>query len=197
MRFAMEAIPFADAQTAAPTRGTGDVLNNQLGKRIVWVRKGTKITVIKTRTTEYGVRPIAQELSTILRHDHKPVIFLINNGGYTIERGYLGKIETYNDIVNWSYADLPKVFRRDTQARSFVVKTVKDLQDALSAPNDTLIFVESIMGQSRTTIHTRGALRSDFFGVWITSATPPCRCVRPYLHLACSNLSHSLITTLG
>jgi len=87
----------------------------------------------------------AQELSTILRHDHKPVIFLINNGGYTIERGYLGKTEPYNDIANWSYADLPKVFRRDTSARSFVVKTVKDLQNALSAPNDTLIFVESIM----------------------------------------------------
>ena len=67
----------------------------------------------------------AQELSTILRHDHKPAIFLINNGGYTIERGYLGKTETYNDIANWSYADLPKVFRRDTPARSFVVKTVK------------------------------------------------------------------------
>jgi indolepyruvate decarboxylase len=87
----------------------------------------------------------AQELSTILRHDHKPVIFLINNGGYTIERGYLGKTELYNDIANWAYADLPKVFRRDTQARSFVVKTVNDLQNALSAPNDTLIFVESIM----------------------------------------------------
>jgi indolepyruvate decarboxylase len=88
----------------------------------------------------------AQELSTILRHDHKPVIFLINNGGYTIERGYLGKTETYNDIANWSYADLPKVFRRDTSARSFVVKTIRDLQDALSAPNDTMVFVESIMG---------------------------------------------------
>ncbi len=87
----------------------------------------------------------AQELSTILRHDHKPVIFLINNGGYTIERGYLGKDETYNDIANWAYADLPKVFRRDTSARSFVVKTVQDLQNALSAPNDTMIFVESIM----------------------------------------------------
>src|SRR5215813_11993411 len=58
----------------------------------------------------------AQELSTILRHDHKPVIFLVNNGGYTIERGYLGKDEAYNDIANWSYADLPKVFRRDTSA---------------------------------------------------------------------------------
>ena len=87
----------------------------------------------------------AQELSTILRHDHKPVIFLVNNGGYTIERGYLGKTDTYNDIANWSYADLPKVFRRDTSARSFVVKSCRDLQDALSAPNDTMIFVESIM----------------------------------------------------
>jgi indolepyruvate decarboxylase len=87
----------------------------------------------------------AQELSTILRHDHKPVIFLINNGGYTIERGYLGKTEPYNDIANWTYADLPKVFRPDTSARSFVVKTCGDLQNALSAPNDTMIFVESIM----------------------------------------------------
>jgi len=87
----------------------------------------------------------AQELSTILRHDHKPVIFLVNNGGYTIERGYLGKDETYNDIANWSYADLPKVFRRDTSAQSFVVRTVGDLQNVLSSPNDTLLFVESVM----------------------------------------------------
>jgi indolepyruvate decarboxylase len=87
----------------------------------------------------------AQELSTILRHDHKPVIFLVNNGGYTIERGYLGKSDTYNDIANWSYADLPKVFRRDTSARSFVVETSRDLQEALNAPNNTMIFVESIM----------------------------------------------------
>jgi indolepyruvate decarboxylase len=87
----------------------------------------------------------AQELSTILRHDHKPVILLINNGGYTIERGYLGKDESYNDVANWSYADLPKIFRRDTTARSFVVRTVDDLRDALGTPNDTMIFVESIM----------------------------------------------------
>ncbi|MCC8961615.1 alpha-keto acid decarboxylase family protein [Bradyrhizobium sp. Pear76] len=87
----------------------------------------------------------AQELSTILHHDHKPVIFLINNGGYTIERGYIGKTEPYNDIANWSYADLPKVFRPDTSARSFVVQTVGDLQNVLATPNDTMIFVESIM----------------------------------------------------
>jgi indolepyruvate decarboxylase len=87
----------------------------------------------------------AQELSTILRHDHKPVILLINNAGYTIERGYLGKADSYNDIANWAYADLPKVLCPGTSARSFVVKTNGDLKKALSAPNDTMIFVESIM----------------------------------------------------
>jgi indolepyruvate decarboxylase len=87
----------------------------------------------------------AQELSTMLRHDHKPVIFLINNGGYTIERGYLGKNSTYNDIAPWAYAELPKVFRPDTTARSFVVKSVADLEKAISAPNDSMVFIESVM----------------------------------------------------
>ncbi len=50
----------------------------------------------------------AQELSTMLRHDCKPVIFLINNGGYTIERGYMGKTSDYNDIARWAYGDLPE-----------------------------------------------------------------------------------------
>jgi indolepyruvate decarboxylase len=81
----------------------------------------------------------------MLRHDHKPVILLINNGGYTIERGYLGKSASYNDVAPWAYAELPKVFRPDTTARSFVVKTVADLQQALSAPNDSLVFIESVM----------------------------------------------------
>ncbi len=87
----------------------------------------------------------AQEVSTMLRHDYKPVIFLINNGGYTIERCWLGKTSRFNDVANWNYADLPKMFQRGTKARSFVVKTLADLEKALSAPNDSLIFIESVM----------------------------------------------------
>ena len=49
------------------------------------------------------------------------------------------------DVANWAYADLPKVFCPDTRARSFVVRTVSDLRNALGTPNDTMIFVESIM----------------------------------------------------
>jgi indolepyruvate decarboxylase len=86
-----------------------------------------------------------QEVSTMLRHGLKPVIFLINNGGYTIERCWLGKTARYNDVANWAYAELPKVFDPDTTARSFVVKTVADLEKALSAPNDSLIFIEAVM----------------------------------------------------
>lgn len=46
----------------------------------------------------------AQELSTMLRYGADPIIFLINNGGYTIE------VEIhdgpYNEIHNWDYAAL-------------------------------------------------------------------------------------------
>jgi len=58
--------------------------------------------------------------------------------------GYSADKRAY-DIATWAYADLPKVYRPGTTARSFVVKTAADLQNALSAPNDSLIFIESIM----------------------------------------------------
>lgn len=50
----------------------------------------------------------AQEISTMIRYGLKPIIFLINNGGYTIE------VEIhdgpYNTIKNWDYAGLMAVF---------------------------------------------------------------------------------------
>jgi indolepyruvate decarboxylase len=57
----------------------------------------------------------------------------------------MGKAAHYNDIATWAYADLPKVFRPDTTAQSFVVRTVADLRNALSAPNDRMVFIESVM----------------------------------------------------
>ena len=55
-----------------------------------------------------------QELSTMIRQDIKPVIFLINNDGYTVERLIHGMEEPYNDINMWDYKALPKVFGGDT-----------------------------------------------------------------------------------
>jgi indolepyruvate decarboxylase len=87
----------------------------------------------------------AQELSTILRHDLKPYIFLINNHGYTIERAILGKDAKYNDVANWRYAELPKVFSRDGNAETYVVETVADLKEVLDGEHAGLVFVESVM----------------------------------------------------
>jgi indolepyruvate decarboxylase len=86
----------------------------------------------------------AQELSTILRHDLKPLIFLINNGGYTIERTILGLHAKYNDVANWRYADLPQVFSR-REVASHVVTTSKELSEVLRTVDDSFIFVELLM----------------------------------------------------
>ncbi len=37
----------------------------------------------------------------MLRHGLKPIIFVLNNSGYTIERYLHGKTRKYNDISNW------------------------------------------------------------------------------------------------
>ena len=87
----------------------------------------------------------AQEISTMLRHDLKPIIFLVNNGGYTIERTILGKSARYNAVANWAYAQLPQVFHPGTTARSFTVTTFNDLKEALAVPHDSMIFIESVM----------------------------------------------------
>ncbi|WP_245254265.1 alpha-keto acid decarboxylase family protein [Paraburkholderia sp. LEh10] len=85
-----------------------------------------------------------QELSSILRRDQKPVIFLLNNGGYTIERLILGARSAYNDVDNWRYAELPRVFDRRDNALSLVVKTVDELEAALTQAEaaDRLVFIE-------------------------------------------------------
>ena len=87
----------------------------------------------------------AQELSTLLRHDLKPFIFLINNGGYTIERTIQGKSAKYNDVAGWRYADLAKVLCRTSTAETFVAATAAALKSVLDAPHSGLVFVEAIM----------------------------------------------------
>jgi len=90
----------------------------------------------------------AQELSTILRHDFKPFIFLINNRGYTIERAILGKNARYNDVANWRYADLPSVFCRESTAECYTVATEEELEQVLDAPHKELVFVEALMDKN-------------------------------------------------
>ncbi|KAJ9504128.1 hypothetical protein H2202_000184 [Exophiala xenobiotica] len=70
----------------------------------------------------------AQELSTMLRHELNPIIFIVCNDGYTIERFIHGMDAGYNDIQNWRYKDLPAAFgAREGTYKTYQVKTKEEV----------------------------------------------------------------------
>jgi len=73
----------------------------------------------------------AQELSTMLRQNLHPIIFVINNNGYTIERMILGPQSAYNDIQPWRYLDLPGIFAGGKAVRSYTASTEGELAEVL------------------------------------------------------------------
>jgi indolepyruvate decarboxylase len=87
----------------------------------------------------------AQELSTIVRHELKPYIFLINNGGYTIERTILGRSAKYNDVANWRYTEMAKSLSRTQEIETFIVHNSQELDAVLSSNHRGMVFVELVM----------------------------------------------------
>lgn len=74
----------------------------------------------------------AQEWSTIVNRGLRPIVFLLNNGGYTIERYILGMNSAYNDIANWKYTELARVFASDKDCFCVSVKTEDELDAAMA-----------------------------------------------------------------
>ncbi|MDW9210467.1 indolepyruvate decarboxylase [Bacillus thuringiensis serovar toumanoffi] len=92
-----------------------------------------------------------QELSTILRQNLKPIIFLINNNGYTVERAIRGQNQPYNDIQMWDYTKLTNVFGTEEKSQTFKVENETELAEVLTNitfNKNQLIFIEVIMSQS-------------------------------------------------
>ncbi|MBW2289602.1 MAG: alpha-keto acid decarboxylase family protein [Deltaproteobacteria bacterium] len=82
----------------------------------------------------------AQELSTLIRFGVAPVIFLMNNRGYTVER--VIHDGPYNDIQNWRYHELVRVFGGGFACE---VRSEGDLEIALAGVRkhpDELSFIE-------------------------------------------------------
>jgi TPP-dependent 2-oxoacid decarboxylase len=68
------------------------------------------------------------ELSTCVKHGLDPLVFVLNNGGYTTERLILDG--GFNDIQPWDYGKLPGLLGG---GHASVVETVADLESALEA----------------------------------------------------------------
>lgn len=93
-----------------------------------------------------------QAIATMLRNKLAPILFVICNKGYTIERLIHGMEAQYNDVQEFGYKDLPGAFgAKEGQAKSYVVKTKKEFKALLAdaefsdAKSKVLRFVEVYM----------------------------------------------------
>jgi indolepyruvate decarboxylase len=68
-----------------------------------------------------------QELSTIVRHGLNPIVFVLNNKGYTTERFI--KDGPFNDIHEWAYHLWPAILRDGWGCQ---VRTEGELEQALA-----------------------------------------------------------------
>jgi pyruvate decarboxylase len=76
----------------------------------------------------------AQEVSTMLKLDLKPIIFILCNDGYTIERFIHGMDAEYNDIATWKHKSLIDAFGGAAKgARTYQVKTQDQVRELLNA----------------------------------------------------------------
>lgn len=95
----------------------------------------------------------AQDVSTMIRCGQKTIIFLINNGGYTIE------VEIhdgpYNVIKNWNYTGLvDAIHNGEGKCWTAKVRTEEELKDAIATATgphkDCLCFIEVIVHKDDT-----------------------------------------------
>lgn len=111
---------------------------------------GIKRTILFTGDGSFQLT--AQEVSTMLRNKLNPIIFIICNNGYTIERFIHGWEDSYNDIQEWRYKDLPAAFgAKPGEVLTYRVETKQQVEqlfvdkEFVSGETTKMRFVELVM----------------------------------------------------
>jgi indolepyruvate decarboxylase len=98
-------------------------------------------------TGEGSHQMTAQEISQFYRSDLKPIIFVLNNCGYLIERMLSKKQDyCYNDLAEWQYHRLPEILgcnewvMRKTTTCGDLDKVMEELEN-----NKTGAYIEIVM----------------------------------------------------
>ncbi|MCQ6267603.1 thiamine pyrophosphate-binding protein [Fictibacillus sp. WQ 8-8] len=85
-------------------------------------------------TGDGSLQLTVQEISSMLENGCKPIIFILNNNGYTIEKYLNVKVEIekqkYNEIPSWNYTKLAEAFGREAFTKQ--VRTNQELDDAIT-----------------------------------------------------------------
>jgi len=88
-----------------------------------------------------------QEIGVMAREGVSPVIVVVNNGGYTVERAIHGPDAYYNDITGWRWLEVPGALGV-TDSLTVTVRTCGELDDALTAAaahSDRMVLIEAIL----------------------------------------------------
>lgn len=89
-----------------------------------------------------------QELAVMFQERTNPVIVLVNNDGYTVERAIHGENQRYNDIPKCDWQAMPKAFGgNDDNTLLLKVETAGELKAALlkaAATTDKMVLIEVI-----------------------------------------------------
>lgn len=108
---------------------------------------GAKLAAPRRRPVTFvgdgAFQTTGQELSTIIRQKLNPIIFLMNNDGYTIERVMVDG--AFNDLNMWKYHRLPEIYGGGWGCQ---VSTEGELEKALAkikSRPDELAFIEVIL----------------------------------------------------
>ncbi|RGP59216.1 putative pdc1-pyruvate decarboxylase, isozyme 1 [Fusarium sporotrichioides] len=101
-------------------------------------------------TGEGSMHLTVQALADMLRWDLKPIIFVLNNGGYTVERLIHGKDAFYNEVAIYDYSLLAKAFGPAFDSKYHgPIRTCGQLSELLEDPafgnGDCLEMVELVL----------------------------------------------------
>lgn len=69
----------------------------------------------------------------MIRLGLKPIIFVLNNRGYSIERYIHGKHRKYNDVADWKWTDILSTLNDHgrVETESYTVTNKRELNDLL------------------------------------------------------------------
>lgn len=101
-------------------------------------------------TGDGSMQLTVQEVATMLRQGLKPILVLLNNDGYVIERCIHGENRVYNDISSWKWQELLSFFNAaNVPSRSWLARTRGELEsvinDAEFAAADRIQLLEVMM----------------------------------------------------
>ncbi|EAP4858292.1 alpha-keto acid decarboxylase family protein [Salmonella enterica] len=83
-----------------------------------------------------------QEMGSMLRDGQAPVILLLNNDGYTVERAIHGAAQRYNDIASWNWTQIPPALNAAQQAECCI--QLAEVLERLARPQ-RLSFIEVML----------------------------------------------------